>query len=238
MDNAHDRRDLSASQSVSPELDLAIAARRAGEPVTQHLTVDERELLDSLTPWLRALKDATGPDREERSADAIRRTPVRTDDPIALMLGLVPSQETVVDGRKLAAARKVAKLNLLQLVKRLVERGWEVDTATAFAWEQGNLPVAPAIVNAIAEELHVSSEALLTRQGRVEPLAELFDDQSIVAFLDQWAHDIDTSASALRAECLSILATSGRRNSTIASVETLLKILGHLKDVPGFGQRR
>ena len=144
MDNAHDRRDLSTSQIVSPELDLAIAARSAGEPVTQHLTVGERELLDSLTPWLQALKDATGPDREERSADAIRRTPVRKDDPIALMLGLVPSQETVVDGRKLAAARKVAKLNLLQLVKRLVERGWEVDTATAFAWEQGNLPVAPA----------------------------------------------------------------------------------------------
>ena len=238
MNNPRNRKDLSTSQGVSPELDRAITARIAGERVTQHLAVDERELLDSLTPWLQALKDATGPDSKDHPTDPTRRTPVGANDPIALMLGLVPNGETVVDGRKLAGARKAAKLKLGQFVKRLVERGWVVDTSTAFAWEQGNLPVSPAIVNAMAEELHVSPDSLLTRPGRVEPFEELFDDASIVAFLDEWAHDIDTSASALRTECLSLFAKAGRRKSTSASVETLLEILRHLRNVPGFGQRR
>jgi transcriptional regulator with XRE-family HTH domain len=103
------------------------------------------------------------------------------------MLGLVPDPDVLVDGRKLAAARKRSQMDLRQLVSRINARGWEVTMQEALKWELGRPALAPALITAIAEELSVGDDALLTAVRPTGGVDDLFDDQTIQAFLSDWA---------------------------------------------------
>ncbi|WP_410644616.1 hypothetical protein [Amycolatopsis sp. lyj-346] len=194
---------------------------------------------DEVDPWLDAVNVAAelAAEEQERTGPPTRE-PVRHDDLVALMLGLVPDPDVLVDGRKLAAARKRSRLDLRQLVTRINARGWEVTMQEAFKWEMSRPALAPALITAIAEELSVGDDALLTAAAQpTSGVDDLFDDQRIQAFLSDWAAEAGVQPAVLRQRATATLAGAAHRNRTGGSVEALLGVLRQFRSIPGFLDR-
>jgi hypothetical protein len=102
-------------------LDFAAGRTSAAEGLTD----DEHELLTAIQDWLPGLSDAIAV-LVVTGDDAPPVAPVRPDDPIALMLGLVADPAVTLDGRRLASLRKAAGFNIGDLARRLTTRGWDV----------------------------------------------------------------------------------------------------------------
>jgi len=230
------RSDRSLDPDSTP-IERALAAHRHGLTLNTALDPDEQQLVNDLLPWLDAFQDAA--EQTIAETPSISGTPaapetVRADDPVALMLGLVPDPNTVVDGRKLAQARKHAKLNLGQLLDRLRTRGWNVATNEGLHWELDQTALPPALVTAIADELAVNDTALLATPKSGSELHDLFDDARISAFLADWAAETGRDADALRQRASSTLAAAAHRNRTAGSVDALLDVLRTLRAIPDF----
>jgi len=211
---------------------LDFAAGQTGD--TEGLNDEEQALLSSIQEWLPGLSDAiavlvvTG----EQTPKA---APVRHDDPIALMLGLVEDSAVRLDGRRLASLRKAAGYNIGDLAQRLQVRGWDISVKTVSAWERNLLNPPPATINAIAEELAVSSDAILTTtQAPSETLDGLFTDESIAAFFEEWASEANVSVATIAERSSRLLATAGKRNATSVTTQTLLAVLRHFRALPAF----
>jgi transcriptional regulator with XRE-family HTH domain len=205
----------------------------AGHPASSDLTDDERDLIAAIAEWAPGLPEAFAKfDAEpERTAPA----PVRADDPIAQMLGLVEDPSVLIDGRQLASIRKSANLTVSDLAEHLIQRGWDVTTNTVFSWERNKLNPPPATINALAEVLNVAADSILTTSTtRAQTLDVLFEDESIAAFLDEWSRERNIPVERLTEHSKRLLATAGRRNATSATPQTLLAILRHFKNLPGF----
>jgi transcriptional regulator with XRE-family HTH domain len=146
-----------ALEHAPNSFDAALFNRAAGLPDDTVLEPSDRELLESIGDWLPGLKDALATTIPEQTS----HEPVRHDDPVAQMLGLVPDKAIILDGRSLANAREAAGLSLDQLVELLQQRGWHVTTTSASSWEHDHATPPPAIVDAIATELGVDANQLL-----------------------------------------------------------------------------
>lgn len=205
----------------------------AGHRISVELTEDERRLVLDISEWAPGLPEALASlDTDDAPAT---RTPVRIDDPIAQMLGLVVDPAVSLDGRRLATVRKAAGLNIADLANRLQQRGWGTTVSAVSAWERGRLNPPPATINAIAEVLDLTADAILaTIPATTKSLDGLFDDELIAAFLDEWAREANVSAEELAEHSKRLLATAGKRNATSATPQTLLAILKHFKNLPGF----
>lgn len=199
---------------------------------------DAPDMHDEMGPWLDAVNVAAelAVEEQDRTGPPTRE-PVRSDDPVALMLGLVTDPDVLVEGRKLAAARKHPRLDLRQLVARLNARGWEVTMQEVLKWELGRPALAPALITAIAEELSVGDDALLAAVKPAGAVDDLFDDQRIQAFLSDWAAEAGVQPAVLRQRATSTLAGAAHRNRTGGSVEALLGVLRQLRSIPGFLDR-
>lgn len=223
-------------QETPPTLEAfseAVLDAIAGHQISSELTDDERSLVLAISEWAPGLPEALADlDTDDEPAT---RTPVRSDDPIAQMLGLVVDPAVSLDGRRLATVRKAAGLNIADLANRLQQRGWDATVSTVSAWERGRLNPPPATINAIAEVLNLTADAILaTTVGTTRSLDVLFDDELIAAFLDEWAREANVSAEELAEHSKRLLATAGKRNATSATPQTLLAILKQFKNLPGF----
>lgn len=238
MTSDHGRDEQELDPDSTP-IQRAIHARRQGHaPSDPALDTDDQQLVDDILPWLDAVQEAAQQTVLERGFGAESSTPthvpVRTDDPVALMLGLVPDPAVVVNGRKLATARKRAQLDLGQLVDRLRARGWDVSTHQGLQWELGHPQLPPALITAIAEELSVEDDALLTTSPTRHGHDDLFDDQRIQAFITDWAAEAGVEPDLLRERASTTLAGAAHRNRTGGSVEALLDVLRTLRSIPDF----
>jgi len=237
MINEHSGDDQDLDPDRTP-VQRAIDAHRHSTRQPNDLTPDERQLVEDTLPWLDAVRDAAqlaiaGPPSEPDTGVG-PPVPVRPDDPVALMLGLVPDPDVLVNGRKLADARKRARLNLGQLVDRLRARGWEVTAPVALEWEFGQLALPPALITAIAEELAVDDDSLLATAPTRREQRDLFDDQRIRAYLADWAAEAGVEPEWLRDRASATLAAAAHRNRTSGSVEALLDVLRTLRSIPDF----
>ncbi len=230
--------DAAADAFTRALLDIA-----AGRPHNAaDLPHEDQELLAAVTDWLPELPDALaelGADEadDDNDTDDHNRglVEVRPDDPIAFMLGLVADPAVRLDGRRLATARKAAGLDIAELAERLNRRGWDVMIKTVSSWERGRTNPPPATINALAEELDVLSDALLAVIANDAPTIDtLFDDATIAAFFDEWALEVNVPVEKLAEQSKRLLATAGKRNATSTSPETLLAVLRHFKNLPGF----
>jgi hypothetical protein len=230
-------------------LERALIARRRGER-NEPLDDELQRLVDDLAPWLDDLYDVAqaatdndtghGPGTDNSDVDSPGSgndvpeslAPVSADDPVALMLGLVPDPQIAIDGRKLAAVRKKVGVDLKELVARLRHRGWPVQTKEALRWHTGTTVLAQALINAVAETLSVDSTAILARSSSAPPADDLLDDVRIASFLEQWASDIHMPPARLREQIAHLLIGANMRNSTSTSADTLLAVLTALRDVP------
>lgn len=217
----------------SASLDRALQALRRGQPVPPDidLTDADSKLVDGLGPWLSDLEAAAQSNMEEDQSATAANTPVRHDDPIALMLGLVPTPDVALDGRRLASARRNAKIDLAEFRRRLNGRGWSVSLQEAFQWEQNFTALAPALIDAIADELRVDRETLL-KPSRPQSSEDLFDDARIRAYLSAWADDVGVPADLIRDRTSRMLATAAFRNKSSGSVDDLLTVLRTLREIP------
>lgn len=102
--------------------------------------------------------------------DDAHGAPPLDQDPVAAMLGLVPDPSYQVNPAALKKARTRARLKPTELSAALSKRGWPVTTGDVFKWEQtGTASIAPALVRAVAEELHTDADALTgTHFGKAE----------------------------------------------------------------------
>lgn len=207
----------------------------SGRTIEPKLSADDQELMSGISDWLHMLPDAiANHPLVVQQQDLDETPPVRQDDPVAQMLGLVEDGSVPLDGRKLAIARRAAGLNLVQLVDRLRLRGWEVTVKHASSWERNRINPPPAIINAIADELGLQTDTLLAASTRSNDLDEIFSDERIAAFLQSWAEETRVPAERLEDHSKRLFATAGRRNATAATPETVLAILRHLRALPGF----
>lgn len=207
----------------------------AGRVNDAGLTAEEQDLLRAVSVWLPSLPEALA--NLEPDAYPAPRTvrSARSDDPIARMLGLVEDSAVTLDGRRLASARKAAGLNIAHLASRLQVRGWDVSVGTVSAWERNRVKPPPATINAIAQELGVAADTLLaSSHDRAQTLDVLFSDDLIAGFLAEWARETNVSAQTLTERSKRLLATAGKRNATSATPATLLAILRHFRNSPGF----
>lgn len=205
----------------------------AGLPTSADLTDDERDLITAIAEWAPGLPEALA--ELDAETDQTSPVPVRADDPIAQMLGLVEDPAVHIAGRRLAAIRKAAGLTVGDLAQRLNQRGWHVTTSTVFSWERDKLNPPPATINAIAEILNVAPDSMLTANtDRAQTLEVLFDDEIIATFLDQWSSESNVPVERLAEHSKRLLAVAGKRNATSATPQTLLAILKHFKNLPGF----
>ena len=137
--------------------------------------------------------------------------PPLREDPIAAMLGLVPDPSYALDPSKLKQARKRADLQLSDLVARLSARGWTLDRADLFRWEnQSTADVAPAMIKALAEETGTSSDQLVTKQPRAIPtaIARALESPLFTGLVERWARVQNVSPSLATSELESrMLAT-------------------------------
>lgn len=224
----HEKTSSATDQFVEALLDTV-----GGHPTSADLTDDERDLIAAIAQWAPGLPQALA----ELDADTIQTgaAPVRVDDPIAQMLGLVEDPAVVINGRQVAALRKSAGLTVGDLAQRLKQRGWDVTANTVFSWERDKLNAPPATINAVAEVLNVDTDSILTTNPqRAQTLDVLFDDEMIAAFLDQWSRESNVPVERLAEHSKRLLATAGKRNATSATPQTLLAILQHFKNLPDF----
>lgn len=224
------------SEKTSPATDPFVDALLdtvAGHPTSADLTDDERELIAAIAEWAPGLPEALAELDAEQGQT--RPAPVRSEDPIAQMLGLVEDPAVVIDGRKLATIRRSASLTVADVAARLNERGWDVATNTVFSWERNKLNPPPATINAVAEVLNVAVDSILAAStAPAKTLDVLFDDEQIAAFLDEWSRESNVPVERLAEHSKRLLATAGKRNATSATPQTLLAILQHFKHLPGF----
>ena len=224
------------NEIASPATDSFVEALLdtvAGHPTSSDLTDDERDLIAAIAEWAPGLPGALA--ELDAEANQSSPVPVRADDPIAQMLGLVEDPAVLINGRQVAAIRKSAGLTVGDLAQRLNQRGWDVTTNTVFSWERDKLNPPPATINAVAEVLNVAAESILaTSTQQAQTLDVLFDDEMIAAFLDQWSQESSVPVERLAEHSKRLLATAGKRNATSATPQTLLAILRHFKNLPGF----
>lgn len=96
-------------------------------------------------------------------AAARYQSPSLAEDPAARLLGLVPEATIRFDGRVLKNARMKSGLQIGDLARRLARRGWDISASDVFGWESGRSgPVAPALIAAVAEEVGVSQDRLVS----------------------------------------------------------------------------
>lgn len=99
--------------------------------------------------------------------------PPLEEDPLALALGLVPDPARRLSGQRLKRARMRRRLPPSQLADLLTARGWDAATKTIVRWEMaGSADIAPALLTAIAEILHVPADELVTAVDDRDPAAE------------------------------------------------------------------
>lgn len=141
--------------------------------------------------------------------------PPLSSDPVAAMLGLVPDPERTLNGKALTRARKNARLTTSQLAERLASRGWDVQTRDVFRWEnRSTSDVAPALIEAIADETGTATERLITNTARNtehEALTAVRQTSTFQKLVDRWAK-LQGVSQALAASALEsrMLATVHR----------------------------
>ena len=189
----------------------------------------ERELALTLAP-------AFSPEDHAETTGAERGAPPRALDPIAIALGLVAGPSDVLSGRQLQAARKRARLDLRQLVEVLQQRGWDVSASQVLDWHSNNTTLAPALMNAIAETLHVPVQALRGAPPRYSTsvAGDFLDDAIIASFLSDWAAETGQDPAGMRERAQRTLASLNFRNQDSISRDDVLAILRALRRIdPG-----
>lgn len=94
--------------------------------------------------------------------ESAQGAPPVQSDPVAAMLGLVPDATFKLDSKAFMQHCFRKNLRPTKLAEQLQARGWKVDAADVFRWQNSAASdVSPALIRAIAEELAISPDRLV-----------------------------------------------------------------------------
>lgn len=187
-----------------------------------HVSEEVRRAVYTLAPFVAAA-------RREQAVLPDVELPALDEDVIALAVGLVPGPADVLSSTRLRAARKRAKLKITDVAAMMTSRGWELEPASVFDWEQTPVPLAPAIFTALAETIGTSVDEI--REPRIavdDPLVE-FDDPSVVGAITDWAASSGRSAASLQLQVRHSVAAAAARNKTALDQVFVLKVIKVLR---------
>lgn len=152
-------------------------------------------------------------DLENALFDHAHGAPPLHEDPVAAFLGLVPDPHLSLDQKSFARFRQKSGLSASDLTRALQVRGWEVSASDVLRWQTKSTDeVSPALIKAIAAELHSSIEALTTDRSSAENTSILEQVTSMPAFAA-----LVTRFAAVR-QVPASLAASTLRSRAVATV--------------------
>lgn len=191
---------------------------------------------------LLAAADLTDAEREEleklvETANAVwlaaYEPPTLAEDPVAVMLGLVPSPQSRLDQRAFINARKAAGLKAGDVAARLTSRGWTFTTRDVARWElQSANDVPPAVIEALADIVNAPPERLLASAPASHQTSAFTTAKESPRFADlaaRWAELFNLSVSTATRQLELRSLTTVHRGSE-PDVEQLLSSLGALVD--------
>lgn len=187
-----------------------------------HVPAKVRRAVDTLAPFVAAA-------RREQTDLAAAEVPPLDQDPIAIALGLVPGPADVLSPTRLRAARKRAHLKLTDVVAVMNARGWDLTPDSLFAWEQTPVPVAPALMTALAETVEVDPDELREPRVTVDDHSLEFDDPSVVVAIAEWASSTGRSAASLQSQVRRSVQAAAARNRTTLDQAFVLKVIEVLR---------
>lgn len=134
---------------------------------------ERNQLLADLSPQARVEARRVVEAADLVWADAHGAPPLE-HDPVAAMLGLVPDPDYQLNARALKNFRSRANIKSTALAAALSRRGWPISAGDVFTWEHGGAAsVSPALLRAVAEELHIDPDLLITTTtGRNQSMYE------------------------------------------------------------------
>lgn len=161
-------------------------------------------------------------------ADAYTPPPLH-EDQLALALGLLPDAERRLDGPSLARLRQRGGLKASGLARHLSERGWDVSTNAVFEWEQSvSTEIEPALLEAIADILHVSTEQLIARTSRHDPGASQVDEvmatPRFTELAQRWAAKTGLPLTMARFNLRQAMAVAPRRGGHLTTEQWLAAV--------------
>lgn len=211
---------------------------------------DETHGMDQLLDA--ALEHGAGVDRAELSLDArallevadllwesAHGAPALENDPVAAMLGLVPDAGVTLDTKSLTRLRKRSGLRVAELARRLQVRGWQVDGSDVFRWEtRSAAEVPPALIRAVADELHCSYDILVNEHPPTVPpaIAGVLASRRYRELVERWSRltraPMAASESALRSRMLSTVhrGSAPSEEQVLESLEALVDELEKASD--------
>lgn len=168
--------------------------------------------------------------------------PPLEEDRTAALLGLIPNEIAVLDGKRLSAARKKSRLKISELATRLQSRGWKVSTSEVFAWERGNTAsVSPALIDAISHIVGTSVDQLISSasQGNdhLTMIQRLRSHPDFKELVRQWAKIKNLSLPSAEIMLGSQVANTVHRGNKpdleqdIALLKELVNLLNNEEDV-------
>jgi hypothetical protein len=142
-----------------------------------------------------------------------RSAPALADDPVAAMLGLVPTRELSLGSSELSRARKRVGLAVSDVAARLQARGWDFQTRDVFRWETRSASdVPPAVVQALADILDTPIDDLTLSPSSApatDHFAELRSHPLFAQLVERWANVRHVSPA------MAIAALEGRMLATV-----------------------
>ncbi|WP_349899215.1 hypothetical protein [Parafrigoribacterium soli] len=203
---------------------------------------DALDLLLADPPRRARILDELGATAEERAelvelaeiADAAwlstRHTPPIASDPIAAMLGVVPTPGVAIDPARFKRARLKSDVSVSQLRDTLTSRGWHVSNADIASWQtRTGIELLPALLQDLGHAMRASLDDFTeVRAGEAATLhAELRNSDWFVALVDQWQHLRHTPRSIAEAQLLSRAAATVHRGEK-PNVEQIRELLEHV----------
>ena len=172
--------------------------------------------------------------------EAAHGAPPLEDDPTAAMLGLVPDPHCSLDPRELKRVRANAKVKPSELAGRLRGRGWKFQTRDVVRWEsRSSDDVAPALIRAIADELGVDFDVLVTDAAYTEKrtlLAEVTTSPTFAQLVDRWAElrriPVSMARSALESRLVAAVHR-GDQPDEEQLLQSLAALVGALEESNG-----
>lgn len=160
------------------------------------------------------------------------------DDPVAAMLGLVPDSGLALDPKKMERARKKTHLKPSAVADRLNARGWEVTPSEVFDWQRHAHPeIPPALINAIADVLGTSPEALTSANEEtvLQPaISEVLEDSRFETLAARWGQLSGMAPASARSSLKTKMLATVRRGDHLTANEWfgVLEALVEAKEKP------
>jgi len=181
---------------------------------------DPGSVAPDLSPTARRLIESIAAGRADRTSTAIESLddhpglPPLEQDSLAVALGLVPVDQTILSGPHLKKARQKAGLKPSAISRQLTAAGHQVTAGEVQRWENATtVTIAPSVMHALAIALRVPANDLAGGEAPAVPLGLAMSKQ-FRDLVRRWAEYTNDTLVAAQTALLQIAAAPARRGTS------------------------